>query len=89
VWAIAPDGALARIDPRTSRVVAVIRGVQARAVAAGREGVWLLGEENTIVRVDRDRNAIVQRARSAASAVGALALGAGSAWVSVPGDGTL
>jgi len=44
---------------------------------------------NTIVRVDRDRNAIVQRARSAASAVGALALGAGSAWVSVPGDGTL
>lgn len=89
VWALAPDGALARIDPRTSRVVAVIRGVQARAVAAGPEGVWLLGEDGTIARVDPERNAIVQRERIPASAVGSLALGAGAAWVSAPGDGTL
>ena len=76
VWALAPDGALARIDPRTSQVVAVIRGLQARAVAAGPEGVWLLSEDNTIARVDRDRNVIVQRERIPASAVASMALGA-------------
>jgi len=89
VWAIAPDGALARIDPRTARVVAVIRGVQARAVAAGPEGVWLLGEDGTIARVDRERNLIAQRRRIPASAVTALATGGGAVWVTAPGDGAL
>jgi len=89
VWAIAPDGAVARIDPRTDAVTAVARGIQARAVAAGREGVWVLGQNGAIARLDPDRAEIEQRARIGASSVASLALGAGSAWVTAPGDGTL
>jgi DNA-binding SARP family transcriptional activator/ABC-type branched-subunit amino acid transport system substrate-binding protein len=89
VWAIAPDFAVVRIDPRTDRVVATIRGLQARAVAAGDGGVWVLGLDGGIARIDRARNRVAVRGRIPASTVGALAVGAGSAWVAAPGDGAI
>ena len=64
VWAIAPDYAVVRIDPRTNRIVATIRGLQARAcVAAGHAGVWVLGIDGTIARIDRRTNRIAARGR--------------------------
>jgi DNA-binding SARP family transcriptional activator/ABC-type branched-subunit amino acid transport system substrate-binding protein/DNA-binding beta-propeller fold protein YncE len=89
VWTIGPGGLVARIDPRTERVVARLRGFPARAVAAGDGGVWLLAIDGRIARVDRERNRITGRSRIAASAVDSLAVGAGSAWVSAPADGTV
>lgn len=88
VWAIASDYSVVRIDPRTNRIVATIRGLQARAVAAG-DGVWVLGIDGTIARIDRRSNRIATRGRIGASAVTALAVGGGAAWVSAPGDGTV
>ena len=84
VWTIGPGGVVARIDPRTERVVARLRGFPARAVAAGDGGVWLLAIDGRIARVDRERNRITGRGLIAASAVDSLAVGAGSAWVSAP-----
>jgi DNA-binding SARP family transcriptional activator/ABC-type branched-subunit amino acid transport system substrate-binding protein len=89
VWAIAPDYAVVRIDPRTDRIVATIRGLQARAVAAGEGGVWVLGIDGAIGRIDRARNRIGVRGRVPASSVASLAVGGGSAWVSAPGDGAV
>ena len=89
VWAIAPDFAVVRIDPRTDRVVATIRGLQARAVAAGDGGVWVLGLDGAIARIDRARNRVAVRGRVPASTVGSLAVGGGSAWVGAPADGAI
>lgn len=89
VWAIAPDFAVVRIDPRTNGIVATIRGIQARAIAAGDAGVWILGMDGTIARVNRATNRIGARDRIRASAVASLAVGGGAAWVSAPGDGTV
>ena len=89
VWAIAPDYAVVRIDPRTDRIVATIRGLQARAVAAGDGGVWVLGMDGRIARIDRVRNRVATRGRVPASSVGGLAVGGGSAWVGAPADGAV
>lgn len=89
VWAIAPNFAVVRIDPRTNRIVATIRGLQARAIAAGDAGVWVLGVDGTIARIDRDTNRVELRDRVRASTVASLAVGGGAAWVSAPGDGTV
>ncbi len=89
VWAIAPDYAVVRIDPRTNRIVATIRGLQARAVAAGDAGVWVLGIDGTIARIDRRTNRIAARGRIGASTVASVAVGGGAAWVSAPGDGVI
>ena len=89
VWAIAPDYAVVRIDPRTNRIVRTIRGLRAQAVAAGDAGVWVLGFDGTIARIDRGTNRIAARDRVRASAVASLAVGGGAAWVSAPGDGTV
>lgn len=89
VWTIGPGGVVARIDPRTDRVVARLRGFPARAVAAGDGGVWLLAIDGRIARIDREHNRITGRGRIAASAVDSLAVGAGSAWVTAPADGTV
>ena len=88
VWAIASDYSVVRIDPRTNRIVATIRGLQARAVAAG-GGVWVLGIDGRIARIDRRTNRIAVRGRIGASAVASLTVGGGAAWVSAPGDGTV
>jgi len=89
VWAIAPDFTVVRVDPRTNRVVATIRGLQAHAIAAGDAGVWVLGLDGTIARIDRASNRVEVRDRIRASAVASLAVGGGAAWVSAPGDGTV
>jgi DNA-binding SARP family transcriptional activator/ABC-type branched-subunit amino acid transport system substrate-binding protein/sugar lactone lactonase YvrE len=89
VWAIAPDFSVLRVDPRTNRIVATIRGLQARAIAAGDAGVWVLGMDGTIARVNRATNRIDARDLIRASAVASLTVGGGAAWVSAPGDGTV
>jgi DNA-binding SARP family transcriptional activator len=89
VWVIGPDFGVSRIDPRTNRVVATIRGLQAHAIAAGDVGVWVLGLDGTIARINRGSNRLEARDRIRASAVSSLAVGGGAAWVSAPGDGTV
>ena len=89
VWAIAPDGAVARIDPRTDTVTGVVRGLQARDVAAGAEGVWVVAEDGTVARIDPRRARIAERTKLDASAVSSIAVGSGAAWVTAPADGML
>ena len=89
VWTIAPDGALVRIEPRTNRVVARVRGLRAQAVGAGEGQVWALSGDGTIARIDRETNTIAAKGRIDASAVASLAVGGGSAWVTAPADGTV
>jgi DNA-binding SARP family transcriptional activator len=42
VWAVNPDQSVSRVDPRTGRIVAIVRVPNAAAVAVGAEGVWVV-----------------------------------------------
>ncbi len=86
VWAVAPDGSVVR---RSGGTTARVRGPRARAVAAAGEDVWVLGEGGAVGRVDPVTLRVADTAGISASAVGGLAAGEGSAWVTAPGDGTL
>ena len=46
VWAINPDRTVSRIDPETGRREATI-DVDAATIAAGKEGVWFIGGDDT------------------------------------------
>jgi Protein kinase domain len=87
VWAIDPDGTVARIDPRSGRVVARVPA-QAQTVAAGREGVWTLAD-NRVARIDPATNRLGKSIPIGASRTVGLAVGAGSVWVTADGDGEL
>jgi YVTN family beta-propeller protein len=90
VWAIAPDFALVRIDPRRGVVTAVSRAVTGAAVAAGRGGVWVLYDDGTsLARVDPRAGRPSARIRVPAVGLSALAVGAGSVWATDPYQGTL
>jgi DNA-binding SARP family transcriptional activator/ABC-type branched-subunit amino acid transport system substrate-binding protein/streptogramin lyase len=89
VWTVAPDFSIIRIDPRTNRVVARVRGLETRAIAAGDAGVWALGADGSLAQVNRATNRLVKRTRIGASAVASVAVGGGSVWVTAPGDGTV
>jgi DNA-binding SARP family transcriptional activator/ABC-type branched-subunit amino acid transport system substrate-binding protein len=89
VWTIAPDFSIVRVDPRTNRVVATIRGLDARAIAAGDAGVWVLGEDGSLAQINLATNRLVKRTRIGASAVASVAVGGGAVWVTAPGDGTV
>ena len=61
VWAIDPDDTVARIDPRSGRVVKTIK-LHAGMLAAGAEGVWVLSDEG-VARIDPARNRLGRRIR--------------------------
>jgi DNA-binding SARP family transcriptional activator/ABC-type branched-subunit amino acid transport system substrate-binding protein len=89
LWAIAPDFSVVRIDVVAGRITATTRGVPAAAVAAGPAGVWVLGVDGSVARLDERSGGIVRRASVPGGSVGSIAVGDDSAWVTTPADGTL
>ncbi len=89
VWAIGPDGRVLRIDPATNRVVSVGPALRARAIALGNGSVWALADTGEVTRIDARTASVVGRGRVNATAVSAIAAGAGGAWVSAPDDGAV
>jgi branched-chain amino acid transport system substrate-binding protein len=89
VWAISPDYTIVRIDPSTRTVAQTIKSFPALAVAAAGREVWALGTDGTVGRIDPAKNTVGRRVRLRATALGALAVGAGAVWVTAPPDGTL
>jgi YVTN family beta-propeller protein len=83
VWASNLDETVSRIDPETGRIVATIDvGVSSRRLAAGKEGAWLLDwEGRSIVGIDPRTNRVTARLRVGSNFLSAIAVGAGSIWV--------
>jgi ABC-type branched-subunit amino acid transport system substrate-binding protein/DNA-binding beta-propeller fold protein YncE len=92
VWAINPDGSVARIEPNSGRVVDTIdvKG-GAWTLAAGDEGVWLLGNEDPpgVTRVDPRTNRVTQKIEVGANALLGVAVGAGSVWAAANEEGVI
>ena len=89
VWVVNPDASVSRIDPRTTELAAVVRGLRAAAVAAGDEGVWALDLDSSLVRIDARARAAKRRIRLAAGALSAIAVGGGAVWATDPYEGTV
>jgi YVTN family beta-propeller protein len=89
VWAIAPDFSLVRIDPARNEVSAVSRHVAAVAVAAEREGVWVLSDQGMLARIAARTNRVTARVKVPATGLSDLAVGDGSVWATDPYQGTL
>jgi ABC-type branched-subunit amino acid transport system substrate-binding protein/DNA-binding beta-propeller fold protein YncE len=92
VWAANPDGSVSRIDPESGRIVATIgAGRDAWTIAAGREGVWFLADDDdpAVQRIDPRTNRVTQTIPIAASGLQGVAVGAGSVWAAAPDDGLL
>jgi DNA-binding SARP family transcriptional activator/ABC-type branched-subunit amino acid transport system substrate-binding protein len=89
LWAVTPDFGLARIDAASSEVTAVMRAFPVQAVATGTGGVWALGLDGSVARLDEETGQIVVRTRVPATSVAAIAVGKDAVWVTSPSDGTL
>jgi DNA-binding SARP family transcriptional activator/ABC-type branched-subunit amino acid transport system substrate-binding protein len=89
VWAVTADFAVVRIEGETGAITARTDAVPAAAVAAGPAGVWVLGVDGTVARLDAETARPVARAHVPASSVGSLAVGQDAAWVTSPADGLL
>jgi branched-chain amino acid transport system substrate-binding protein len=89
VWVINPDLTVSRIDPRTNRVVARVRGVAAENIAAGDGGVWIVDDGERIAEIDPGSNAVARRIKVDAESLATLTVGAGSVWVTDPVGGTV
>ena len=89
VWAVNPDQSVSRIDPRTGKIVAVVRVPNADAVAVGAEGVWVVRGDSAVTQINPVTNRPGQTIRVAATTLAGIALGAGSVWASDPIDGTV
>jgi YVTN family beta-propeller protein len=80
VWAGNREGTISRIDPRTGKLVATI-DTFARRIAAGREGVWVVGlDSNTITGIDARTNEVTQTIHVGSNNLTGIAVGAGSIW---------
>jgi DNA-binding SARP family transcriptional activator/ABC-type branched-subunit amino acid transport system substrate-binding protein len=89
VWAVGPDGVVARVAASSGAVVARVRGFRARSVAVDGARVWVLAEDGEVGLVDVASGTVRARMKLAASAVSSLAAGNGAAFVSAPGDGVV
>jgi YVTN family beta-propeller protein len=91
VWASNPDETVSRIDPETGRLLETIDvGVPQSTIAAGAEGVWFLNWENrTVTSIDPRTNRIGEEIPVDSAFLQAIAVGAGSVWVTSPQDGRL
>jgi ABC-type branched-subunit amino acid transport system substrate-binding protein len=87
VWAVAPGGAVARIDPRSGRVVAKV-AVGAAGLAAGREGVWVLSDKG-VARIDPATNRVDTRIPLTFGNARDIAVGDGAVWVTDDPQGLL
>ena len=89
VWAVTPNFAVVRIEAGTERITARSDTVPAAAVAAGPAGVWVLGVDGSVVRLDERTAKPILRTRVPASSVGSIAVGPDAVWVTSPSDGML
>lgn len=89
LWAVAPDYSVVRIDATTGVITATTQALQAAAVAAGTAGVWVLGIDGAVGRLDESSGKVVRRAAIPAGSVGSIAVGDDSAWATTPSDGKL
>ena len=86
VWTRNPDHTVSRIDPDTGRLVETF-DVEADALAAGQEGVWIVSGSD-VTRIDPRTNRIGQTIRLGTDA-SAIAVGAGTVWVASGQDGVV
>jgi YVTN family beta-propeller protein len=88
IWTGNPEGTISRLDPKTGDVVATSE-TYARRIAAGREGVWVVGiAGNDLWGIDPRTNRTTRHVRLGAYALQSVAVGAGSVWA-VAAEGTL
>jgi ABC-type branched-subunit amino acid transport system substrate-binding protein/streptogramin lyase len=90
IWAINPDRTVSRLDPASGRRIATI-DVDATTIAAGEEGVWFVNGDDprSVVRIDQETNRAGRKIPVSASNLSAVALAAGSIWVSSEADGVV
>ena len=89
IWAVTPDFSLARIDTETGAITVTTRPFRVVAVAAGGAGVWALGIDGHLAQLEPRSGRALGRVRVPVASLGAIAVGADSAWVTSPGDGVL
>jgi branched-chain amino acid transport system substrate-binding protein len=93
VWAINPDLSVSRIDPDTGKRVAIIPIEAGGAIAAGREGVWVIAagidETPHVFGIDPRANKVSQDIELATSDLTGLAVGGGSVWATDSEEGVL
>jgi branched-chain amino acid transport system substrate-binding protein len=90
IWAINPDFTVSRIDAASGDLVANVPVRAGGAIAAGRDGVWVVGDTAvSVTRIDPRTNRPGQTIEVGASFLSDIALGAGSVWVSAPDDGVV
>ena len=89
LWAVAPDYSLVRIDAASLRPTQIKRPVPVQAVAAGPAGVWVLGTDGAVARLDERTARVLSQTRIPATSVAGIAVGDDAAWVTSPSDGTL
>jgi DNA-binding SARP family transcriptional activator/ABC-type branched-subunit amino acid transport system substrate-binding protein/sugar lactone lactonase YvrE len=89
LWAVAPDFSLVRVDARSFAVTNVARPFPVQAVATGSAGVWALGTDGAVARLDPSTGKVLARTRVPATSVAGIAVGTDAAWVTSPSDGIL
>jgi class 3 adenylate cyclase/ABC-type branched-subunit amino acid transport system substrate-binding protein/sugar lactone lactonase YvrE len=88
LWAVTPDFAVVRIEAATGAITAKSTAVPAVAVAAGPAGVWALGSDGGVARLDERTARPLSRAKIPVP-VTSIAVGENAAWVTSSPDGTL
>jgi DNA-binding SARP family transcriptional activator/ABC-type transport system substrate-binding protein len=87
LWKLEDPGELLQINPRTMRLERSTPIGFAADIALAEDGVWVSGDQNTLVRVDPTYGTVAQRIRlperglARPHAQGGVAVGAGSVWV--------
>ena len=91
VWAANPDGSVSRIDPETGRLETTIdTDAEAWTIAAGDEGVWFLGTEETGVgKIDPRTNRVTRVIPVGADELFGITVGAGSVWAVASREGVI
>ena len=90
VWVVTPYYDVVRIDAATGLITKTADAVPAEAVATGPAGVWVVGGDGWVARLDPvSANPIVRTRVPAAGSVGSIAVGTDAVWVTFPDDGTL
>jgi DNA-binding SARP family transcriptional activator/ABC-type transport system substrate-binding protein len=86
LWKLEDPGELLQINPRTMRLERSTPIGFAADIALAEDGVWVSGDQNTLVRVDPTYGTVAQRIRlperglARPHAQGGVAVGAGSIW---------
>ncbi|HTN22964.1 MAG TPA: BTAD domain-containing putative transcriptional regulator [Solirubrobacteraceae bacterium] len=90
VWTLNGGGQLSRVDARSGRVTATVKGLRARAIASDGPFIWAIATEGaTVVQVNARTATVRRRVALQASRLDAIAAAGGTAWVADASDGTL